>query len=148
MLNLYFQGVTFLLANRSQTHLQGVTLFFCSNRCPFPRVKDPQKRQWKTYYHWNWFTLSANSWRQKSHNSEMIRHVVFTWGLFTPLETLKPLNWLISEPKLSSSFSSEKRQKTISCHTGVNHNWFVHSQVLLEWTIHLVPMLMPAFYNN
>lgn len=62
----------------------------------------------KQVIHWNWFTLSANSWRQKSHNSEMIRHVVFTWGLFTPLETLKPLNWLISEPNFLAAFLRTK----------------------------------------
>lgn len=43
MLNLYFQGVTFLLANRSQKHLQGVTLFFCPNRCPFPRQRSSEE---------------------------------------------------------------------------------------------------------
>lgn len=42
--------------------------------------------------------------RQKSHNSEMIRHVVFTWGLFTPLETLKALNCLYRNLNFLAAF--------------------------------------------
>lgn len=75
----------------------------CSTRFPFSHLKGLQKWQWKTYELLK-FTLWTNSWRDNSHNSEMIRHVVFTWWLSVFLETLKALNCLFPNLNFLAAF--------------------------------------------
>lgn len=78
---------------------------FRSTSFPLSCVKDPQKQQWKIHESLK-FTLWINCWRHNSHNSEMIRNVVFTWWLSILLGTLKSTKLHISEPELPSSFCS------------------------------------------
>lgn len=87
--------------------------------------------------HWN-FTLWTNSWRENSHNSEMIRHVVFMWW-FLHLEKSSKTNLPILEPKQPSSLCPfGERQKTTCCHRG--SQLLGQGQVLLSWTIQLVDL--------
>lgn len=78
------------------------TLLSHSTRFPFSHVKDPQKWQWKTYESLK-FTLWTNSWRD-SHNSEMIRQVVFTWWLSILLKTLKALHCIFQNLNFLAAF--------------------------------------------
>lgn len=143
-----FPGSDILVGQQvPSSHPWGVTLLSRSNSFPFSHVKAPQKWPWKTYESLK-VTLWTNSWRENSHNSEMIRHVVFTWWLSILLETFKAPNCLFQNLNFLAAFVLLKTKDNLPLYRGQPHLTCPQSSFTLMDNSTGRPMPVLAFYNN